>query len=70
MEPNFKEMSRTELRSYVLGHRDDNEAFYAYMDKIHEEGTAIKCPPLKSMEDMENYPEFLERLRKDKGRQP
>lgn len=70
MKPNFQEMTRKELRAYVLAHRDDDEAFYAYVDKIKAEGDRVKHPPVKSMEDMENYPEFLERLRKDKGRQP
>ena len=34
MKQNFQAMSRKELRSYILENRDDNEAFYAYMDKI------------------------------------
>ena len=28
-KPNFKIMSDRELKSYVLSHRDDDEAFYA-----------------------------------------
>ncbi|WP_375339898.1 hypothetical protein [Okeania sp. KiyG1] len=27
--PNFQTMNESELRSYVLAHRDDTEAFYA-----------------------------------------
>lgn len=61
-------MSRQELRAYVLAHRDDDEAFYAYVDKIDEEGTALLCPPLNSIEDMQNYPDFIDKLRKDPGR--
>lgn len=64
MKPNFEEMTRKELREYVLAHRDDNEAFYAYMDKLHADKTRVKFPPLKSIDDMNNYPEFLEVLRK------
>ena len=67
MKPNFKEMSRKELRAYVLAHRDDDEAFYAYVDKVNAEGDRVKHPPLKSIEDMENYPEFIEKLRKNPG---
>jgi hypothetical protein len=67
--PNFQEMSRKELRAYVLAHRDDDEAFYAYVDKINKDGNRTEHPPLKSMEDMENYPEFIEKLRRDPGRQ-
>ena len=33
----FESMNRQELRAYVLAHRDDNEAFYAYMDKLDAE---------------------------------
>ena len=34
--PNFTEMSLEELRAYVLSHRQDNEAFYAYCDRRRE----------------------------------
>ena len=61
-------MSRKELKAYVLAHRDDDEAFYAYVDRLHAEGKWVKMPHLKSIEDMENYPEFIEKLRKDPGR--
>lgn len=33
-KPLFQEMSSEELRAYVLSHRDDDEAFYAYVDRI------------------------------------
>jgi len=41
-KPNFKVMSKQELRAYVLAHRDDDEAFYAYADKIYEEEAAVE----------------------------
>lgn len=65
MKPNFNEMSVKELRAYVLEHRDDDEAFYAYRDKSTAEGNWVIMPPLKSMEDLDNYPEFLEKIRQD-----
>jgi hypothetical protein len=65
MKPNFNDMSVKELRAYVLTHRDDDEAFYAYIDKAKAEGKWVTMPPLKSMEDLDNYPEFLEKIRKD-----
>ena len=68
-KPNFSEMSTKELRAYVMAHRDDDEAFYAYVDKLHAEANWVEHPPLKSIEDMENYPELLERFRQDTGRQ-
>ena len=63
-KPNFQEMSRKELHAYVLAHRDDQEAFYTYVDRLHAEATWIEMPPLQSAEDLENYPEFLEYIRK------
>ncbi len=70
MKPNFNEMSRKELHTYVLAHRDDDEAFYALADKISADAAKkVPYPPAKSLEDMENYPEFLEKLRGDRGNQ-
>jgi hypothetical protein len=64
MKPNFQEMAKKELRTYVLAHRDDNEAFYALADRISAEvANKVPIPPLKSLDDIENYPEFIEKLR-------
>ncbi len=62
-KPDFQTMSRKDLHAYFLAHRDDQEAFYAYVDKLHKEATWFEMPPLQSVEELENYPEFLERLR-------
>lgn len=62
-KPNFQAMTQKELRTYVLAHRDDQEAFYAYVDKLHAEANWVEMPPLQSLEDLENYPEFVERVR-------
>jgi hypothetical protein len=61
-KPDFKTMSQRDLQTYVLAHRDDQEAFYAYVDKLHAEATWVEMPPLESAEDLENYPEFLEHV--------
>jgi hypothetical protein len=66
-KPNFQEMSRKELHAYVLAHRDDQDAFYTYIDRLHAEATWIEMPPSQSAEDLENYPDFLEHLRKSVG---
>ena len=63
--PNFKAMSQKDLQTYVLAHRDDQEAFYAYIDKLNAEATWIEMPPLESAEDLDNYSEFLEHLSKN-----
>ena len=65
MKPNFESMSRQELRAYVLAHRDDNEAFYAYMDKLNAEADSVKMPDLNSIEELDNYPEFIEKIRQE-----
>lgn len=41
---NYAAMSDLELKRYILSHRDDQEAFYAYMDRRHSRSrqTAIE----------------------------
>jgi hypothetical protein len=60
--PNFQLMSQKELRRYFLEHRDDQAAFYAYVDRLHEEGNWVEMPPVESVQDLENYPEFIARF--------
>lgn len=44
-QPDFEVMTKEELRVYVLEHREDNEAFYALMDKLNvESGIRIRSP--------------------------
>ncbi len=42
IQPDYKQMTRPELREYMLAHRDDERAFHTYMDKIQQE--AVKTP--------------------------
>lgn len=63
METNFQEMTKEELRAYVLAHREDEQAFHAYIDKINAQADRVEHPPLNSIDDMKNYPEFIEKLR-------
>jgi Ni/Co efflux regulator RcnB len=37
----YATMSLDEAKAYFLTHREDNEAFYAYMDKLHSSNRAI-----------------------------
>jgi hypothetical protein len=60
--PDFKAMSEKELRKYFLAHRDNQDAFYAYVDKLNAECKWVEMPYLESLEDLENYPEFTERV--------
>jgi hypothetical protein len=36
-QPDFQTMSRKELRSYVLSHREDENALRIYMDRLKTE---------------------------------
>ena len=38
---NYAAMSDRELRQYILTHRDDREAFYAYMDRRHSRPSKV-----------------------------
>lgn len=62
-QPDFRSMSQKELQRYVLSHREDQEAFYAYVDKLNAEANWIEMPPLNSIEDIDNHPEFVNRFR-------
>ena len=63
-KPNFQAMSQKDLHNYILAHRDDQEAFYLYVDKLHKEGNWVEMPPVESVEDLEKYPEFTARFLK------
>jgi hypothetical protein len=61
--PDFQTMSQTELHQYVLAHRNDQDAFYAYVDKLHAEGNWVEMPGVESVQDLEKYPEFVARFK-------
>lgn len=61
---NVQTMTQKELHNYVLTHREDIEAFHAYVDKLNAEGNWVEMPPLQSMEDLENNPELIKHFRK------
>ncbi|MFP4578040.1 MAG: DUF6887 family protein [Coleofasciculus sp.] len=43
MQPNFQTMSKKELRSYLLTHRDDDSAFYAYADRVYDSVATVEA---------------------------
>lgn len=65
MKPDFSTMSRKELRTYVLAHRDDEDAFFAYVDRSNQEATWVDCPPVDSVELLQQFPLFLEKLQQE-----
>jgi hypothetical protein len=42
---NYQTMNLDQLRRYVLTHREDNEAFYAYVDRSKSEGRMVSIKP-------------------------
>ena len=44
MKPNFTTMNTSELRTYVLEHRDDQEAFYTLMDRLNASPPTVSYP--------------------------
>lgn len=66
MKPNFSEMTRKELRSYLLEHRNDDDAFYAYMDKVYAAPATEYHPAPKSIEDLNDFPELLQKFRQER----
>jgi hypothetical protein len=62
---NFQEMDRKTLKLYVLAHREDEEAFFAYIDKLHSESKWINMPAMSSVEDLEQHPNFLTKVSKN-----
>lgn len=65
MKPNFSSMSRVDLRSYLLTHRNDPTAISAYVQRITAEPGWVQCSALSSPDDLDNYPEFLEKVQRE-----
>jgi hypothetical protein len=60
MKTNFQTMSKTELKNYILEHRDDQEAFYAYMDQLANEPVLA----VHSLSDSEPLTDVINRVKK------
>jgi hypothetical protein len=55
-------MSLDEIKRYFLQHRDDTEAFYAYMDKLNVSGRAIIIDPTDPESEEQAIAQIQERL--------
>lgn len=58
-------MSRVDLRAYILEHREDEEAFQVYLDRVTAEPGEVYPAP-KSIEDLNHFPDLVSRNRRDK----
>ena len=59
--PNFYTMNESELRAYVLAHREDTEALYALADRL-----TSKPGRKLSEEDLERLPEIFAEIKQQK----
>ena len=62
-DKNFQVMTQKGLYDYVLAHREDKEAFHAYVDKLNAEGDWIEMALVESMEELEKNPELIQHFR-------
>jgi hypothetical protein len=62
-KPNFAAMSKSELKAYLLQHRNDTEAFYALMDKITSEPNQT----FYTVEEVGKLEELIEDRRRFQG---
>ena len=58
----FNAMTLDEAKRYFLEHRDDQEAFYAYMDKLRASGRAIVIDPTDLESEVRAIAQVQERL--------
>jgi hypothetical protein len=51
-KPNFDTMSESELRTYVYEHRDDQEAFYTFVDRLKAKPPSAVYPASMTPEEI------------------
>ncbi|PSF37703.1 hypothetical protein C7H19_09120 [Aphanothece hegewaldii CCALA 016] len=60
MKPDFEQMSKAELKSYVLSHKNDDEAFYKLVDRWKGESqNSLGYPCPKTPEDIEKMKQTI-----------
>ena len=65
IQPDYKQMNRSDLREYMLTHRDDERAFHAYMDKVQQE--SVKTPISDEvLDDPQKFATFIEQNKQRK----
>jgi hypothetical protein len=70
-QPDFYQISRQDLRKYVLSHREDDEALRVYMDRMQTEAGVTRFTITSSEEDMKKLEEYLRvKMNKEKQSKP
>jgi hypothetical protein len=59
LKPDFQQMSRKELRTYVLTHREDDEALRIYMARLHNEPGVIRQSGGLNEEDLNQLEQLI-----------
>jgi hypothetical protein len=54
---NFMQMSRAELRKYILENRNDEKALEVYLDRFRNPNNQVHPAP-ESIDDLDNYGEL------------
>lgn len=62
----FQQMSRKELRNYVLNHREDDEALRIYMERMHNEPGITRQTGGLSEEDFNQLEQLIKRRVSDR----
>lgn len=61
MRPDFNKMSKAELRAHILAHRDNQEAFYKFVDRFAADTENRVWHPLpKTPEDVAKVSELIQ----------
>ena len=64
MKYDFQEMSKSELRSYVIAHPNDKNAFYVFVDRFTKEASPQTFDLPQSESDLEEIDKLIQdRLR-------
>lgn len=66
MKPDFQAMTRKELLAYMLEHRDDDEVFQVFMDKVHAEPPTEIYPAPQSIDDLRHFSQLIEKFRRER----
>ena len=61
LKPDFQQMSRKELRTYVLNHREDEEALQIYMARLRNEPGIIRQTGGLNEEDLNQLEQLIEK---------
>jgi hypothetical protein len=62
----FQQMSRKELRTYVLIHREDEEALRIYMKRLHNDPGVIRQTGGLNEKDLKQLEQFIKKRVEDR----